>query len=151
MSTDIMPAPPAFDAETLVVSSRQGAVLAIQQTCQQMAEASNLERFELAVHQRVVTGLHNDNDLRLADAMLGDVARASDALEEATRPAIAAAHAVHKSMIAEVKTWQDRFTKLRESLTGAILKYKKQRADLAARQQRELEIAAEAERKRKEA
>jgi hypothetical protein len=133
-----------------VVAPLPPEVTALAAACQALAKETALDRFELAVKAFLDNGIHNDLDLRRADEMLVNVARGGDAVEAATKPAISAAHALHKALIAEAKRWKDRWTAMDGALRRAILKYKNEQAELARRRQAEIDRAADEERRRKE-
>jgi len=118
------------------------------QTCIDLAARDNLARYELAVKARLETGINDDNDLRLADDLLKNVTLGADAIETATRPYISAAHALHKSLISIAGEWKSRWTGMADRLKSAMLAYNKRKAELARRQQLELDAAAEAQRRR---
>ena len=140
MSTSVRVVPPASPEVT-----------ALANTCKALAEQSALDRFELAVKGRVQIGIRDDNDLRQTDELLHQVVLGADDLEAATKPTISEAFARHKLMIATVKPFKDRWDGMRTNLTNIILKYKRDKEELARRQQAELDRAAEDERRRKEA
>ena len=133
-----------------VVPAPAPEVAALVKVCQEMADTSALDRFEIAVKSRTEAGIKDDNELRIADELLHQVVLASDDLETATKPAISAAHALHKTLIATAAPWKKRWDALQSSLNTLMLDYKRRQRELAARQQRELEQAADAERRRKE-
>ncbi len=134
-----------------VVSSMQPEVTALAKLCEDSAAEKSLDRYEIAVQSRLKTGIGNDNDLRLADELLVNVMRGADAVDAVAKPYIAAAHALHKSMIATAQPWKTRWAALADSLKGVILKYQAAKAELARRQQAELDKATEEARRRVEA
>jgi hypothetical protein len=123
-----------------------------------LALTSALERFEIAVKNRIEQGIHDDNELRQVDEMLGQIVRNVDALDHAKKECdprvaapISAAHALHKSLLATVKPWKDRWVALRESCDKLILGYNRAKADLARKQQAEIDRAAARQRAEAEA
>ena len=162
MSTDpnaLMAAAPS--AEVLIVGTRERAEVTLRNSCEALAKLDYLDRFEVAVQSRVQSGIKDDNDLRLTDELLVNVVRGGDAVEALCRPVISAAHTLHKSLVGEsqkwisqnskTKSWEGRWGVLRERLTSLILQYRRDKQALEERQQRELERAAEMERRRLEA
>lgn len=133
-----------------VVPATQPEVTALTNTCEALAKNANLDRFEIAVKQRVAQGIHDDQDLRLTDEMLAAVMRGADAVDASAKPATSAAHALHKALVAEANSWKGRWTSMADSLKSTILAYNRAKRELAERQQRELERAAEQERQRKQ-
>lgn len=160
MSTAVMPAVERT-AETQLVALRPTVESTMRQACEGLATACSLERFEIAVKSRLQQGIKDDNDLRLTDDLLASVCRGGDAVEALTRPAIKAADELHDALLGvskeyiyytpKTKTWSGRWGALRMNLTSLILKYKRDREELAKRQQEELDRAAAADRQRKEA
>lgn len=132
-----------------VVAPIPPEVTALAKTCESLAQQHALDRFELAVKARVEHGINDDIELRQADELLHKVVLGGDAIEAATKPAISAAHAVHKALIAEAKRWKERWLGMRSKLERAISDYERRKADLARRQQAEIYRAAEEERRRK--
>lgn len=134
-----------------VVAPLPPEVTALTKTCEDLAKTDALERFEIAVANRLSIGIANDNDLRLTDELLHSVVLGADAVEAATKPMTSAAYALHKALVAEANKWKARWTTMADGLKGAILKYKRAQEELARRQQAELDRAAAEERQRKEA
>jgi hypothetical protein len=136
-------------------------VVALSTTCQELAQQSSLERFEIAVKGRIQSGIKDDNDLRNTDELLHQVVLNADAVLAATDPVVSELYVKHKAAVAEVKKWiyynsttkrwEGRWGVLREALASIMLKYKREKEDLARRQQAELDRAADDERRRKEA
>lgn len=148
MSTSVVPA--NQNAEVLVVSTRNQAEASLRAACQELAAASSLDRFEIAVKNRVATGIKDDNDLRITDELLVNVMRGADAVEAMAKPATAAAFALHRAMTGIVNEWKSRWTAMADPLKRLMLNYRREKEELARRQQAELDRAAEAERRRKE-
>jgi hypothetical protein len=134
-----------------VVAPVPPEVTALENACQALAQQHALERFELAVKARVQQGIQNDVDLRQTDELLHAVVLGADALEEVVKPPISAAYALHRSMTGAAGKWRKRWEDMRTSLDRLVLDYKRRLRELAERQQRELDRAAEAERQRKAA
>ena len=140
MSTQVrvvVPEPPEAQALTLA--------------CQEVASQWSLDKFEIAVKSRLEHGINDDCELRLTDDLLHQVVLGSDAMEAVVTPPISAAHALHKTLLDTAKPWRNKWAALVASLKAAIIRYDIEQKAIKAKQQRELERAAEEERRRKEA
>ena len=133
-----------------VVPPAPPEVVALNKSLTELAQQSALDRFEIAVKSRLAMGIKDDNDLRIVDDMLHQIVLGSDGVDAAAKPMVSAAHALHKALIAAAKPWKDRWEALKTSLDRMILQYNRAKAELARRQQAEIDKAVEAERKRKE-
>jgi hypothetical protein len=142
--------PAAPSAEVQVVALRPTAEASLKAACLALANENSIDRFELAVKHRLQVGIKDDNDLRKTDELLVNVVRGGDAVEALCKPATAAAHALHKAMTGTCNEWKARWNGMAEPLKRIILKYKAEQAEIARRQQEELERAAAEERKRAE-
>ena len=131
-----------------VIPQPDPEVTALAEVCEHLAEQSALDRFEIAVKSRLQQGINDDNELRITDELLHQVVLGGDSVDAATKPAISSFYARHKMAIATVEPWKKRWSVLADALKGAILKYRREKEELARRQQVELERAAEAERQR---
>ena len=144
-----------------VVPQPDPEVTALAKVCEHLAEQSALDRFEIAVKSRLSTGINDDNDLRITDELLHQVVLGGDQVKEVTEPTVSLLFARHRQATAEVKKWisyndktkkwEGRWGVLRQALDGLILGYKAAKRELERRQNEELQLAAEAERRRKEA
>jgi hypothetical protein len=137
-----------MSTEIRAIVPQQPEVIALVQTCTELATTSQLERFELVVKARVEAGVADDNELRKVDELLREIVRGSDILEEGTAAAISAAHALHKTLIATIKPWRQRWEDMQAALGSLILKYNAAKREQVRLQQQELNRAAEEKRQR---
>jgi hypothetical protein len=124
--------------------------VALTKTCDELALQAAISRFEIAVKNRVTIGIRDDNELRQVDEILHKIVANGDSLEAAVKPAISAAHARHKALLAIAAPFKMRWAAMRISLENLILGYNRQKAELARRQQAELDKAAAAQKARDE-
>lgn len=133
-----------------VVPPVQAEVIALDQTCQELGKTSGIDRFEIAVQSMLQRGLKDDSQVRLADELMHQVVLGGDALEAGTKPAISAAHALHKSLIATVAPYKARWAAMRAQIETAILAYNRAKRALVEQQNLELARASDEDRRRRE-
>lgn len=135
-------------AESLIVDLRPQAQEALTTALTMLSEKCALERHELAVSELKRLGIPNDVELRRADELLGSVARGADAVDALCKPHTKAAYDFHRGLTKIQGEFKQRWTTMDEILRKLILQYKRKQAEQQAEQQRQIELAAQAERDR---
>jgi hypothetical protein len=123
-------------------------IKALQVTCQEVANQSNLDRLEQATLATQERGINNDHELRQANDLIRLAKSGAADLDKETKPVINYFHGLHKLALGVVEPFKTRFGKIEITLKNLMSRYTLEQEALQRKQQQELERAAEDERQR---